>query len=112
MDIHFVDPSMKPVPPQQVKVDRLDVEPYPDGRRIAVSLELTPFQERPTLELTVVDEQGGQLAQTTIIETVDHELELTMHLPPAFSGTAAVVLEVAFEEHGTVDRAETRFKTG
>ncbi len=84
MDLNFVDPSEAPVPPQEVRVRRIDLKPFPDRRRIKVHLELTPFHERPTLEVEVRDPDGEKVASTSIIETVDYQLEFTLHLrkPP------------------------------
>jgi len=56
------------------------MEPYPDGKRVRVYLELTPFQQRPSGELFVVDSLGNLVATANIIETIDAKMELTMHL--------------------------------
>jgi len=56
------------------------MEPYPDGKRVRVYLELTPFQQRPSGELFVVDSLGNLVATANIIETIDSKMEFTMHL--------------------------------
>lgn len=80
MDLNFVDPSEAPVPPDEVRVRRIDLRPLPDGGRIKVQIELTPFQERPTLEVEIRDPAGDRVSQTSIIESVYPQLEFTMHL--------------------------------
>ncbi|MFP3852962.1 MAG: hypothetical protein ACLFWD_01570 [Anaerolineales bacterium] len=80
MDINFVDPSEAPVPPEELEVRAIRAEPMPDQRRVKVHIELTPFQRRPTLAVAILDQEGTQLASTTIIESIEHILEFTMHL--------------------------------
>ena len=80
MDIDFTDLSEVPLPPNEVRVRDFRVEPYPDGKRVRVFLELTPFQKRPSGELIITDLLGNQVATANIIETIDPQMELTMHL--------------------------------
>lgn len=80
MDINFTDLSEVPLPPNEVRLLDFRVEPYPDGKRVRVYLELTPFQKRPSGELFITDLLGNQVATANIIETIDPKMELTMHL--------------------------------
>jgi hypothetical protein len=80
MDIHFTDLSEVPLPPNEVRIQDFRLEPYPDGKRVRVYLELTPFQKRPSGELFIKDLLGNQVASANIIETIDPKMELTMHL--------------------------------
>jgi hypothetical protein len=52
MDIFFADPSEVPLPPNEVRIRELNVEPWPDGNRLRVYLEVDPFQKRPNADLT------------------------------------------------------------
>ncbi len=83
MDIFFQDPSVIPLPPSEVRIQHLEAVLAADQRRVHIALELTPFQQKPSLELTLQDAHGDELAQTLIIETMTPGLELTMHLRPA-----------------------------
>ncbi len=85
MDIFFQDPSVVPLPPDEVRIRGLRAEPYPDGLRVRISIELDPFQKRPNLDLAITGSAGEEVAQVSIIETMLRKLELTMHLrrPPA-----------------------------
>lgn len=80
MDIFFHDPEDTPLPPDEVHIRQFRVKPYPDGRRISVYLEISPFQKRPSGEVTIFDSLGRDIATATIIETVDPRMEMTMHL--------------------------------
>ncbi len=80
MDINFTDLSEVPLPPKEVRLLDFRVEPYSDGKRVRVYLELTPFQRRPSGELFIVDMLENLVATANIIETIDPKMELTMHL--------------------------------
>lgn len=80
MDIFFQDPNDIPVPPDEVRIREFTATPYPDGRRVKVYLEITPFQKRPSGEITITNPAGEILAIANIIETMTSKLELTMHL--------------------------------
>jgi hypothetical protein len=107
MDLNFVDPSEAPVPPDEVRIRQLVAEPLPDQRRVKVRLSLTPFQQRPTVVVTILDGEGNKLASTTIIESVDSILEFTMHLRgPAPAGVYQMRAAVGYEDHPEPVHAE------
>lgn len=110
MDLHFVEPEEAPVPPEAVRVRRIDLIPRSDGRRIRTRLEITPFLERPTIEVTVIDPSGGVAAETSIIETIDHQLEFTIHLrSPAQAGEYRCQVTAGYRDQPPVDVKEVRF---
>jgi hypothetical protein len=80
MDIFFQDPTEIPLPPEEVRIRQFRAEPWPDNRRVRVTLEITPFQKRPDAEVKITNPQGEAAASLTIIETIDHRMEFTMHL--------------------------------
>lgn len=80
MDIFFTDPTDIPLPPDEVRIRQLQAFAWPDGRRVSVSLHLTPFQKPPSGEISVTNAQGEELANISIIETVDPKMEFTLHL--------------------------------
>jgi len=80
MDLFFQDPSVIPLPPEEVRIQEMNVKPYPDGKRVRVRVELDPFQKRPSLEMTILNAQAEPVAQARVIETMAHTLEMTMHL--------------------------------
>jgi hypothetical protein len=83
MDIFFEDPSVIPLPPEEVRIREVSAKPYPDGRRIRVRVELDPFQKRPSLEVTILDSLAEPVAQARVIETMTRTLEMTMHVREA-----------------------------
>jgi hypothetical protein len=84
----------------------LHAEQYPDGRRIRVNLELTPFLKRPEIELTLTDPVGETCASATIIEPMGWKLDLTMHLPTSRTsqGVFTLTAQVTYPDFGEVDR--------
>lgn len=124
MDIFFQDPTEIPLPPSEVRVLELRAEPWPDGQRVYVYLEVTPFQKRPSAEVDIRDTHGNKLASISILETMVRKMEFTMHLhgstgPGEFTINATLFYPHLPEEHSedrqlldpmVVDRAETTFR--
>jgi hypothetical protein len=67
-------------PRENVRIEALEVTPYPDRFRIHIHIRVTPFMERPNLLLTARDEHDRVVSELTIIETMHHDMEFTMHL--------------------------------
>ena len=80
MDIFFHDPDDIPLPPNEVYIRQFNAQPYPDGRRVRVYLEISPFQKRPSAEISIFDAEGQEISNVNIIETIDPRMEMTMHL--------------------------------
>jgi len=79
-DVFFTESSEAPVPPQEVRIRLLDAEPRPDGRRIDVRTEITPFQKRPNIELVIRNQEGAESATLSVVEAIDAAMDFTMHL--------------------------------
>jgi hypothetical protein len=92
-DIFFTEASEAPVPPAEVRVRTLDARARPDGVRVDVHLELTPFQQRPNIEVVIKNAAGSQVAALSVIEAIDPKMDFTMHIrqpEPGSSYTLAV----------------------
>jgi hypothetical protein len=99
MDIFFHDPDDLPLPPNEVKIRQFAAQPYPDGRRVRVYLEVTPFQKKPSAEIFLFNPLGEQMGNVSIIETIDPRMEMTMHLRGATSeGTYSARADLFYEE--------------
>ncbi|MDD5468758.1 MAG: hypothetical protein PHS96_13230 [Anaerolineales bacterium] len=107
MDIFFQDPSAIPLPPEEVRIRALRAEPRPDGKRVRVTLELTPFLKRPSGEISVSDPAGEEAASASIVESMNPKMEFTLHLrgePAAGRYTLrAVVFYLAEGSEGAAD---------
>ena len=80
MELFFLDPDEVPLPPNEVRIRDLAAEPWPDGRRVRISLEVDPFQKRPNIDILISNQAGKPVANTSIIETMTKKMEITMHL--------------------------------
>lgn len=80
MDIFFADPSEVPLPPEEVRIRNFRAEPWPDGRRVRIILEVDPSQKRPNADVMINNQQGKEVATASIIESIDRHIEVTMHL--------------------------------
>ncbi len=84
MDIRFFDdPLQQPRPREEVRFRRIGLFLYPDLRRLAFGVELTPFVERPSIEVTIVNGAGEPAGSLHVIETMTPNFNLTMHLRDA-----------------------------
>ncbi len=111
MEFFFTDPEVARLPPADTRLLDLRAEPYPDGKRLRVALDLTPFQQKPYLELTLTDLAGEVVAATSIVEPVTCRLELTLHIrkpaaSAATSGEYKLAVILSFPELGEIDRRD------
>jgi hypothetical protein len=80
MDIFFQDPDDPPLPPEKVHIRSFDAVPYPDGRRVKIQVEISPFQKRPSGEVSLQLATGEKVASASVIETMVRKFEMTLHL--------------------------------
>ena len=71
---------MRISPRGEIRIEQIEIMPYPDRFRVYVHLVVTPFQERPNLLLAAHDENDRLVSELNIIETMHHDMEFTMHL--------------------------------
>ncbi len=69
-----------PVARADVRVLEASAKPYPDGRRVRLDFKLTPFFERPCVDIAVTNRMGDTVASMSLIEAMDTEFEFTLHL--------------------------------
>ncbi len=71
-----------PLPPAEMRFLELRAEPVLDGGplRTRVYVEVTPFQKRPFIEITLSGEQGQEIATASIIEPMQRKNVLTLHI--------------------------------
>jgi hypothetical protein len=125
VDLNFSDLGGIPLPPDEVRIRALRVDPLPNRRLVCVYLEVDPFQKRPNADLTISDDEGREVASTSIIESMDRNIEIRMHVPGAIRereySLKAILFYVEIEGESTsegeiepferrvVDTAETSF---
>lgn len=110
-EIEFVEPEDVPRPKEEVAIRRLAARPYPDGRRVRLDVGLTPFLERPNLEFEAFNAHGESVGTIAVIESMDAEFELTLHLRgPDPQGEHTLRLTVSYPDGPPAVTAETTFK--
>ena len=80
MDFFFPEDNLNRMTPEETRIASLSAEPYPDGYRVRVNIQITPFQKRPHIEVTLKDADGDEIGSTTIVEPMSWKLEFTMHI--------------------------------
>jgi hypothetical protein len=110
VEISFVSAEDVPVPPNEVRFRSVSVEPYPDGRRVKLTIALTPFLKPPNLEIALFDAAGRAVSGATIVENTEPRLSLTLHLrgacPP---GAYQARLSADYPEEGQVAETGVEF---
>lgn len=89
----FNDPNKVPKPKEEVKIEEISAEPYPDGFRVRVSVKLTPFRERPNLLLVLKQADGTLINELNIIETMHYDSEYVIHIRRKENPVGDYVLE-------------------
>jgi hypothetical protein len=80
MDLFFPDDLAPRLPPAETRITDLRAEPYPDRGRVRVNIEITPFQTRPHVDVTLLDSDGEEVAAASLIEPMTWKLEFTLHV--------------------------------
>jgi hypothetical protein len=80
MEFFFPEDNLTRAVPEETKINSLSAQPYPDGYRLRVNMEVTPFQKRPYIEVVLHDADGDEVASTSIVEPMSWKLEFTMHI--------------------------------
>jgi hypothetical protein len=107
MNINFFDPGDVPKPRAEIKIERFDAQPYPDGWRVKVNIDVTPFQERPNLEIRL--KLGERLvAELSVVETMHRHMEFTMHVRGVTSPAGQYVAEVELYYDNRAQPQDTR----
>ncbi len=76
----FDDPNKVPKPKNEIKIESLEANVYPDRFRVRADIVVTAFQERPNLLLIMRDSSGKIVNELNIIATMHSEMDFTMHM--------------------------------
>ena len=80
MDFFLPEDHLQRAVPEETRITSLTATPYPDGYRLRVNIEITPFQQRPHLEVVLKDADNEEIASTSIIEPLGWKIEFTMQI--------------------------------
>lgn len=109
MKIPF-SPSENALPPQQVHIIRCTVTPWPDGKRVKVNLELSPFQQPPNVTLVLHDQNINEISRVLLVETQVTNLSFTMHIRhPTVQGNYSLTASISYPEMGEFNHLTISF---
>ena len=80
MDFFLPEDHLQRATPEETRITLLHAEPYSDGYRLHVNIEMTPFQKRPHVEVELKDADDNEIASTSIVEPLSWKIEFTMHI--------------------------------
>jgi hypothetical protein len=74
-------PAEDGLPPKEMRLLEMRAELWPNqANRVRIHLEITPFLERPNLQITISRPDGREVSSIHIIETIESRMTFTMHL--------------------------------
>jgi hypothetical protein len=80
MEFFFPEDNLQRTSPEETKILSLTAQPYEDGRRVRVNIEMSPFAERPHLDVTLTDTNGDEISTASFVEPMAWKLEFTLHI--------------------------------
>ena len=81
MEIQFFsDPQNQPKSREDVRIKQIGIFVHEDGRRLSFGLELTPFLERPCIDVEITNGKGQEAGLLSVIEQMDPNFSLVLHL--------------------------------
>ena len=80
MEFFFPEDNLHRTAPEETKILSLTAEPYEDGRRVRVNIEISPFEKRPHLEFVLTDTENKEISSASFVEPMAWKLEFTLHL--------------------------------
>jgi len=80
MDFFLPEDHLQRAAPEETRITSLTAVPYPDGYRLRVNIEMTPFQQRPHLQVVLNDAENEEVTSSSIVEPLSWKIEFTMHI--------------------------------
>lgn len=80
MEFFLPEDNLNRMTPAETRITALGAKPYSDGRRVRVDVEMTPFQQRPHLEITLANADGREVASASVVEPMSWKIEFTLHI--------------------------------
>lgn len=103
MEFFFPEDNLTRATPEETHITTLTAETWADGRRVRVNLEITPFQKRPYIEVSLKDADGEEVASTSIVEPLQWKIEFTMHIRGEVRNPYTLDARLYYPEGGPAD---------
>jgi hypothetical protein len=81
-ELNPAENGVVPVPPEEMRFTELRAEPVLDDGplRTRVYVEVTAFQQRPYIEVTLFGSDGDEIASASVIEPMSRKNVFTLHI--------------------------------
>jgi len=101
-----------PLITEPTRIQRARLYPFPDLTRLWLRVDLSPFTQPPTLEVTIYDAAGAAVAAMLMVEWRDPRISLTLHLrqPPQPGARYTADLRLTDTHERLLDRQEVPFE--
>lgn len=80
MEIPLFPSNQVPHPPDEIFIEDIEINPYPDRFRVRIHVRVTAFLERPNLLLVARNKDNVIVSELNIIETMHNDMEFTLHI--------------------------------
>ncbi len=113
----FDDPLKQPKAREDVRIKQIGLYVYDDDARlVSFGLELTPFLERPSIQVVIRNGSGELAGELTVIETMTPNFSLIIHLrddavTDPYNLTAEIYYATLETDRQNVDKQTVSFNT-
>ena len=119
-DMDFFFPELNPenegvvpLPPAEMRILELRAEPVQDDgpKRLRVYFDVTAFQQRPYLEVALLNARGEEIASANIIEPMTRKNVFTMHIRgPQHEGAFSLSARLYYPDQPDSDTRSVEFE--
>jgi len=90
-----------------MEIRKLDIQLYEDNRRARIAFEISPFLQRPNIEISVKNQKGQQVSQLSVVEAIENTMEFTLHLrEPNPGGNYTLEMQIFYTDLTGLDEEE------
>lgn len=112
MNIQFFDDPLEgPRSREDVRIKQIGLFLYPEARRLAFGIELTPFRERPSIQVTITNGEGQPAGSLHVIETLTPNFTLNIHLRDSETVNPYTLTAVIYYSHPEEERVDVDQQT-
>ena len=97
------------MPAGGISIIKLRAIPLPDMKWVTVELELSPFDQYPNLDISILSPEGEVIADMFVVEARDQVMALTLHLRQPEPATLYTIRLTVLRGEETLDQRETTF---